>query len=46
MTVPAMSRGSPQQPEVALSQIPTAGRTSMQRSRYFMTRVYALPRSP
>lgn len=46
MAVPAMSRGSPQQPEVALSQIPTAGRTSMQRSRAFMTGVYALRQSP
>ncbi len=42
MAVPAMSRGSPQQPEVALSQIPITGRTSMERIRYFMSGVYAL----
>ena len=46
MTVPAMSRGSPQQPELALSQMPTAGRTSMERNRYFMAGVYALSRTP
>ena len=42
MAVPAMSLGSPQQPDVALSQIPTAGRTIMERIRYFMNRLYAI----